>query len=253
MDETQQSARPDYFFVTDSGNRLKTDSGPVYRETPVDPFAVSGLAEPFNTVTAFLFVLIVLGWVWRLGGRYRRHPFTTSSLPILLAGAIGGVLYHGTRTSRLYFLLDVIPISLLGGAGAIYLTVRLGWAYGPKRVLLWAIGLVGVYLFVNFALFRLVQPGAGNLRVNLSYASLAIMLLVPLGFTLIRTRFRYAGWVVGGLASFVIAWFCRLVDNTPWGDLPMGTHWLWHFFGAVTTQAVYEYFYRLEGDQGVLT
>ena len=30
-------------------------------------------------------------------------------------------------------------------------------------------------------------------------------------------------------------------------DLPMGTHWLWHTFGAITTQLVTEYFYRIEG------
>lgn len=244
MDDPQ----PDHFFVAAAGTRLATDGGPVYRETPPDPTVSQGLAEPFNTATAFLFVLIVLGWVWRLRGRYRRFPFTVASLPILMAGAVGGTLYHATRTRRLYFLLDVIPISLLGGAGAVYLTVRLGLAYGLWRVLAAAVGLLGLYLFVNAVLFRAVRADNPNLTVNLSYASLALMILLPLGFTLAQTRFRHAGWVAGGLASFLIAWFCRLVDNTPWGDLSMGTHWLWHVFGAVTTQALYEYFYRLEGD-----
>jgi hypothetical protein len=240
---------PDPFFVSRQPVRLATDGGPVYRETPPDPQAATGMAEPFNTVTAFLFVLIVLGWVWRLRGRFGRFPFTTASLPVLLAGAVGGTLYHATRTQRLYFLLDVIPISLLGGAGAVYLTARLGLAYGRRRVLGWAVALVALYLFVNAVLFRTIRGNNPNLAVNLSYASLAVMILLPLGFTLVRTRFRHAGWVAGALASFAIAWFCRLVDNTPQGDLPMGTHWLWHIFGAVTTQWMYEYFYRLEGDR----
>jgi hypothetical protein len=238
---------PDQFFVGRTANRLATDAGPVYRETPADPWAVDGLAEPFNTATAFLFVLIVVGWVVRLRGRYRRHPFTVATLPILMAGAVGGTLYHATRTRRLYFLLDVIPITLLGTAGAVYLSLWLGKAYGWARTLLWAAGLLGFYLFVNAVLFRSIRADNPNLTVNLSYASLALMLLVPLAAVMVRTRFRHAGWVAGGLASFAVAWFCRLVDNTPWGDLPMGTHWLWHIFGAVTTQAVYEYFYRLEG------
>ena len=123
-----------------------------------------------------------------------------------------------------------------------------GSAYGMARVLVVTCGLVGLYVFVNGLLFRTIRADNPNLTVNLSYASLAVMILLPLGFTLARTRFRHVGWIVGGLASFFIAWFCRLVDNTPWGDLPMGTHWLWHIFGAVTTQAVFEYFYRLEGD-----
>ena len=239
---------PDQFFVSRPASRLSTDGGPVYRETPDNPLTVNGLAEPFNAVTAALFVLIVAGWAWRLRGRWRRFPFTTASLPVLLAGAVGGTLYHATRAERAYFLLDVIPISLLGGAGACYLTVRLGLAYGVWRVLLAAVGLLALYAFVNGLLFRTVRATNPNLTVNLSYASLAVMILLPLGATLVRTRFRHAGWVAGGLASFLIAWFCRLVDNTPWGDLPMGTHWLWHVFGAASTQAVYEYFYRLEGD-----
>ena len=40
----------------------------------------------------------------------------------------------------------------------------------------------------------------------------------------------------------------QATNDGPWRDLPMGTHWRWHVFGAVTTQALYEYFYRLEGD-----
>lgn len=243
-------SQPDYFFVTDAGTRLATDRGPVYRETPPDPWAVDGLAEPFNTITASLFVAIVLGWCWRLRGRWRQFPFTAASLPVLMAGAAGGVLYHGTRTRRLYFLLDVIPISLLGAAGACYLTVRLGFAYGMKRVLASAVGLVSLYLLLNAVLFRTVRGSNPNLPVNLSYAALAVMILLPLGFTLARTRFRHAGWVAGGLASFFIAWFCRLVDNGPWDTTSMGTHWLWHTFGAITTQALYEYFYRLEGEAG---
>ena len=217
----------------------------VYCERGGDP---SFWAEPFNAVTAFLFVLIVAGWAWRLRGRWRSRPFTVASLPVLLAGAVGGTLYHATRTQRAYFLLDVIPISVLGAAGAVFLTVRLGFAYGMARVLAYAVGLVSFYMFVNAVLFRTIRADNPNLTVNLSYASLAVMLLLPLGAMLARTRFRHAGYVAGGLASFAVAWFCRLVDNTPWGDLPMGTHWLWHIFGAVTTQAVYEYFYRLEGE-----
>jgi hypothetical protein len=31
--------------------------------------------------------------------------------------------------------------------------------------------------------------------------------------------------------------------------LPMGTHWLWHLFGAACTQFLIAYFYRLEGER----
>ena len=55
--------------------------------------------------------------------------------------------------------------------------------------------------------------------------------------------------MVAALASFAVAWFCRLVDGTLMSDLPMGTHWLWHTFGAITTALMIEYFYRLEREE----
>ena len=38
----------------------------------------------------------------------------------------------------------------------------------------------------------------------------------------------------------------RFVDPLTKGVLPMGSHWLWHVLGAVTTAILAEYFYRIE-------
>src|SRR5262249_26043040 len=83
--------------------------------------------------------------------------------------------------------------------------------------------------------------------INISYAGIALIILLPLVVILIRTRFRYAGWVATALVSFGIAWLFRLADSWEPPLLPMGTHWLWHTFGAVTTAALTEYVYRVEG------
>lgn len=240
---------PDYFFVGNTGPRL-ADGGPVYRESPADPAVLSPgqIAEPWNAATAFLFVVIVIVWCRRLRRTFRHHPFTVACLPVLLAGGIGGTLYHMHRSRYAYFLLDVIPISLLGLAGAIYLAIRLGKQSGFLRVGLAIAGAVGCYLFLNGVLFRGLLGTFGgnpNMIVNISYASLAAVLLIPLIMVLARTRFRHVGIVLAALASFGIAWFMRLADNLP-GSLPMGTHWLWHVFGALTTVAIMEYFRRIE-------
>jgi hypothetical protein len=240
------SPEPDHLLAGGMQNGLP-DGGPRYKETPPDPAAVQ-VAEPFNAITAALFVLVVVFWIGRLWGRFSRYPFITCCLPILLAGGIGGTLYHAFRTERIYLLLDVIPISLLGAAGSVYLTIRLGRMFGRWRVLGVSIGLVVLYLFVNQVMFRTFRPSHPNLMLNLSYASLALILLIPIVVVLVRTRFRHVGWVVGATLSFAIAWFCRLVDNTPVVDLKMGTHWLWHVFGALTTFALTEYFYLIEGE-----
>src|SRR5690349_15240074 len=100
---TTQEPEPDHFFLGRLPDRLP-DGGPRYKETPPDPTLVS-VAEPYNAVTAALFLVIVLAWGWRLWGRFGRYPFLAACGPILLAGGIGGTLYHAFRTQRAYFLL----------------------------------------------------------------------------------------------------------------------------------------------------
>ena len=74
-----------------------------------------------------------------------------------------------------------------------------------------------------------------------------ILLLVgTLALVLIRTRARHAGWVAAAFVSFGIAWFCRIADTWRPPLLPMGTHWLWHTFGALTTFTLAEYVFLIE-------
>ncbi len=227
-----------------------TDGGPRYQETPYDPLTLAPgrVAEPYNTVTAAFFIVIVMVWVVRLRDRYQQFAFLTCMLPILLAGGIGGTLYHAFRTRKLYFLLDVVPISLLGIAGSVYLTLCLGRGVGFLKVGLIALGIIGAYAATNAFVFRSINWPNPNLRVNLSYLSLAIVLVVPMIATLVRTQFRHVGWMLAGLACFAHAWFFRLVDNTGLVNIPMGTHWLWHTYGAACTVFIFEYFYRLMQD-----
>jgi hypothetical protein len=240
------ATRPDWGLVTATEGTMP-DGGPPYTETPADPYGPDAPfpAEPWNAVTAALFVVLALAWVWRLRGRQRDYPFLSCCLPILLAGGIGGTLYHATRTSFVLFLLDVVPISLLGLAGSVFMAVRYwggrGWWFVP------AAG--AFYVGVNQLLFAAIAPRDVQLVINLSYASLAAVVLTPIALVLIRTRFRHGGWVVAGVIAFTIAWFFRLLDQRIGLYLPMGSHWLWHVFGAAATALLVEFFYRVEGEK----
>lgn len=218
------------------------DRGPIYTETPEEirdqlPF-VGTIAEPWNTATAFLFVVIVLIWIVRLRGRLFNYPFLLATLPILLIGGIGGTLYHGTRSWVGYFLMDVVPINILGLAVSIYLWIRLG----PKLRHFFAM-LIVLALITLTGQFTLPRVWA----INVSYAGLALIILVPIVLTLIRTCGLHSGWIGTAIVSFVFAWFFRLADVLDPPLLPMGTHWLWHTFGALTTAALSEYMYLIEG------
>ncbi len=244
-DADAPASQPDWFLLK---NGRMPDWGPPYTETPADPFAADApfVAEPWNTVTASFFIVIALAFAWRLRGRFHQFPFLMACLPILLTGAIGGTLFHGTRTRKLYFLLDVVPISLLGLAGSLFIAYRL-WGRGS-----WIYFLPGValfYLVVNRVVFKMVAPVSGSLSVNMSYASLALVVLSPIALILWRTRGRHAGWVAAGIVSFAIAWFFRLVDLRIGHTLPMGSHWLWHTFGAISTAMMIQFFYKVEGEK----
>lgn len=240
-------ARADIGFSTHGG---MPDRGPRYTETPPDPFAPDSPfpAEPWNAVTAALFIVLVAVWVVRLRGRFRDFPFLSCCLPILLAGGIGGTLYHSTRTSVAFFLLDVVPISVLGLAGAVFMAVR---CWGRRRGLWFLPFLVAFYIGVNEMLFAAVGPSNVEITVNLSYAALAAVVLTPISLVLVRTRGRHGGWVAAGVIAFTIAWFFRLVDHRIGIYLPMGSHWLWHSFGAAATALLMEFFYRVEGDSPI--
>ena len=99
------------------------------------------------------------------------------------------------------------------------------------------------YLFGMIALLVFLQL-MGQLglptqwAINLSYASLALIIILPLSIVLVRTRFRHVGWVATAFALLVIAWFCRIAETQRPPVLPMGTHWLWHVFGASCTMAM---------------
>jgi hypothetical protein len=242
--EQARPDEPDWALLT--RDRMP-DRGPRYTETPADPYAPDAplIAEPWNAVTASFFVWIVVWWAWRLRGRFRQYPFLVSCMPILLAGGIGGTLYHGTRSSIVWFLLDVIPISVLGLAGSLFMAYR----YVGRRRLWLLPALVVVYAACNRLLFYAVGPVNMQLSINLSYASLAAVILLPIVLVLVRTRFRNGGWVAAGLISFIFAWIFRLVDREIGPYLAMGSHWLWHTFGALATAFMVEYFYRVEGER----
>lgn len=206
------------------------DGGPLYAETDMDRLIV----EPWNSASAVFFVGIALYWAWKLWQTPRRYPFLTACVPLLLAGGIGGTLYHGLRTSPAALYLDVLPIFLLSlGAGLfLWYLVTPRWPH-----LLW-----GVPLF--FA-FRWIGPRylAAHTLINAGYVILALFLLAPVTWILVRTDFDHGGWVAGAVAAFAAALYFRIIDLG--APLPMGTHWLWHTLGGIACALMLSYLFRL--------
>lgn len=208
------------------------DGGERYTETDLSRLIV----EPWNGASALLFLGIVAFWAYKLRGQYRQHLFLSINLPILAIGGIGGTLYHAFRMSAVFLMMDWLPIMILCFAASVYFFIRVldNW---------WLAALiVGLALLSQVLMFR-YQLLPMDLAVNVNYTVMGALILVPTVLLLWKTGFRGAQWIGYALASFVVAVSCRVLDHAEL--LPMGTHFLWHVFGAAACTSMFQYVYEL--------
>lgn len=210
------------------------DGGPRYVETPaIVPAFGDGIAEPYNAASASLFVLIVVVFAWRLRGRFREHQFLAICMALLLIGGIGGTLYHATRASALCFWLDVGPIFALAALFSGRLWMQL--ALRLRTIAMLAAALVTQQV----AVFAFLPTHAA---VNASYVGLGVVVVAPMILNVRRSQGRGLRWMVTALAAFALALVFRAIEASgPVAAFPMGTHWLWHTFGAIATAASAEF------------
>lgn len=206
------------------------DGGPRYFETDFSLVVV----EPFNMVSAALFLLIVAYWAYKLRGRFTRQKFLTVAVPILAIGGIGGTIYHGFRMAEFFLVMDWLPILILSMMACFYFT----HLATKKR---WIGAALIIFVFVaHESIHAYLRPSIAN---NLAYTVLALTIMIPLLAVVFKSNGKHARWVVVSLTAFCIALGFRMAD--PFGWLPMGTHFLWHLFGALACHAMFVYIYKL--------
>ncbi|MDT0641988.1 hypothetical protein RM553_04005 [Zunongwangia sp. F363] len=206
------------------------DSGPIYQETVAGRFPV----EPFNTFSNFLFLAFTIYYARKVYPDYRNQLFLAYSLPVLFIGFIGGTVYHATRSHEIWLILDWLPILLLCLAVSVYfifLSSRFLW----QRIVLAVIVLLLVF-GVRYIPF-------GKFQISVNYLGTASGLLLPLFVYLYKTHFKYWGSIVLAILSFGLALSFRVMDKFM-DELEMGTHWLWHTFGAISVFFLMKYIYK---------
>lgn len=207
------------------------DGGPVYSETNLSQFIV----EPWNTASAIVFVLIVIYWIYKLKKSKKRNSFLQYGTPILGIGGVGGTLYHAFRSSHYFLIMDYLPILLLCISAGVYFTFK---AFPKKRY----VGLsIFVFIAAQYLAFHYLPSG---LSTNVSYALLGLSILLPTLAWMFQTQFRYYYYVLLALLSFATALTCRILDFHN-SFLPMGTHWLWHSFGALACHLMFLYLFSV--------
>ena len=226
------------------GRLWDRDGGPIYEETRrrLDELIV----EPLNGISAALFLLIVAYFVWLLRGKYRKHTFMTVSLGILAIGGIGGTIYHLFRLYPIFLYMDWVPIMILCLAACVFFFVRAGGQWWVAAMALLSYFGISTLLFASINSENPILPP--QLLVNINYALMAILVLGPVYYILYKTNFYKRQWVIYALLAFLAAITFRMLDASDWVRLNLegiGTHFLWHTFGAVACFAIFRYVYEV--------
>jgi hypothetical protein len=207
------------------------DGGLWYTET--DPSHL--IVEPFNAASAMIFIFIAGWWLGTLKGKFVERSFLFISSIILMIGAVGGSIYHAFRYSAFFLYMDWVPILMLCLMASTYFLYHI-----IKRFWLAIIIMIGVVAL------QIVVWNAGNTRghynINVNYAMMASSVLFPLLLFMRIKKFRDWYIVLGALCAFLCALFFRIVDGDKW--ISIGTHFLWHLFGALACHLMFLYIYR---------
>ncbi|WP_113660790.1 hypothetical protein [Pedobacter nanyangensis] len=221
-------------------NQLPPDGGMLYTETNMAQL----FPEPLNAITSGFFLAIALYWTVKMMGKFKSNPFLTYCLVLLYIGGIGGTVYHALRQWSVFIMMDWMPIMLLCvSAGVYFLAQSSRWYYAVLMVL----GYVGL----QFCIRNWINPGNIHLFVNLNYALMASLVLLPVLKYLVYTNWKAGKWVAYALLSFALALTFRIADKWAW--LSVGTHFLWHSFGAVATFCMFNYIYLTQNKKELTT
>lgn len=206
------------------------DGGMTYTETNLAML----FPEPLNAVTAVFFLLIAIFWTIKIKGKFKENPFLTYCLALLYIGGIGGSVYHSFRQWPVFIMMDWLPIMLLCiSAGVYFMAKRTKWYY--------ALLMIVAYFVLQFAMRAYFTGENAHLFINVNYALLALIVLAPVLSYLIYTNWKAGRWVGFALLAFILALTFRVADKWAW--MSVGTHFLWHSFGAIATYCMFNYIY----------
>lgn len=214
------------------------DGGSLYAETNLQHL----FPEPLNALTSCLFLLIAFYWTIRLWGNFSAHLFLSYCLALLYIGGIGGTVYHAFRQWSPFIMMDWLPIMLLCvSAGTYFLAQLIKWYY--------ALLLIIFYITFQFLLRNQLMANNLQLFININYAMMAALVLLPVLAYLIYTKWRNGKWVGLALIAFIIALTFRIADKWEWLD--NGTHFLWHTFGAIASFCMFNYIYLMKNSRSL--
>lgn len=216
---------------------LVKDFGPIYRETQVENFK-NIIVEPWNAFSSLIFLIPVVIVLIKLKKEYKAYPFLVYwAAPLLAIGGIGSTLYHAFRSHPGLLIMDFAPIALLSLSIAFFFLNRLLRRWWLSVLIIVAI------MFLRTLAFQFYDGTNHQTPINIAYFLTGVMVGVPIIIFLIKSKFAKIKIFLFTIFLFAISLFFRSADDWIIDFMPMGTHWLWHFFSAAgaLTMGIYIY------------
>ena len=161
-------------------------------------------------------------------------------LPLLFLNGIGSTIYHAFRSSELALLLDWLPAFIMNLLLSWYM-----WNKVLRKPFLSVLMVLG-FITAAFVIMVSIAPEVNDLAANLGYLMIGLMLLIPSGIYLYRTRFYKWQYLLLTFVALGVALIFRSLDYptpNPFPELlPQGTHFLWHITSALAVFTLGFYF-----------
>ena len=186
--------------------------------------------EPANALTNVAFLIASGVLFWLLSRQPRRVPVDLWLLPVATAGVgLCSFVFH-TFATGFTGLLDTLSIMAFILIAAV-VTVHLVWSVPWRWAWVVAPGFLAFTLGFTAAFAKLggeptVLGGYLSAVVGLVGVGLAIRLTAPA-----ESR-RFGTLLLWTAALFAVSLTLRTLDGPLCGELPVGTHFLWHCFNA---------------------
>ena len=218
------------------------DNGPFYAETDLGRFPV----EPWNTYSLVTFGIVAMFWAHKNRLNLRQHPSLVTCVILITIGTVGGARYHACRCNFWWLIADVLPIGAVVTIGALLFWKQLR----AKSARCFNLTLSScISLLVLNVLLKDYYPK--QMWITLMYVNLSLVLLTPSFVISYLDCWRHLKLLTYSSVAIVIALIFRVLDFQP-GIIkifPMGTHFLWHCFGAFSGYFLMKYIYERGRDQ----